>query len=103
VDASESDVRLVEAGAGRRCVVEVSCSKADNPLYRAFRALRALDVQIIHAEVQAFSDRVVQRLHLAESDGGALDPRRLGEALAALGMARPLAFAQLGQAQPLCA
>jgi hypothetical protein len=91
-DHAES-VRVLEADKGNRSVVELSCPKADNPLYRAFRALRALGVQIVHAEVKAVSDRMVQRLYLIESDGSSLGPSRLSEVLAALGRARPMGIA----------
>ncbi|HVW26897.1 MAG TPA: hypothetical protein VHC69_16130 [Polyangiaceae bacterium] len=92
-------VRLLEAGKGNRSVVELSCPKADNPLYRAFSALRALGVQIVHAEVKV-SDRMVQRLYLMENDGSSLGPSRLSEVLVALSRARPLGIAN---AEPLVA
>jgi hypothetical protein len=85
-----SGVRVVEADKGNRSVVELSSTKANNPLYRAFRALRALGVSIVHAEVRAASDRMVQRLYLMESDGRSLEPSRLTEVLVALDRARPL-------------
>jgi hypothetical protein len=82
-------------------VVELRCPKADNPLYRAFRALRALGVQIVHAEVRAVSDRMIQRLYLMENDGSSLGPSRLSEVLAALGP-RPMGLADRMQ-EPLWA
>ncbi len=99
-----SGVRLLEAQKGSRSVVEVSSPKADNPLYRAFRALRALGVQIVHAEVRAVSDRMIQRLYLMEGDGSSLEPSRLSEVLVALGRARHLGLAEnLEGATPLVA
>ena len=97
-------VRLLECGNGKRSVVELSCPKADNPLYRAFRALRDLGVQIVHAEVKAVSDQMIQRLYLMENDGSALAPSRLSEVLLALSRARPAALAdRLQGAAPLVA
>ena len=81
-------VRVVENAL--QAVVEVKAPKANNPLYRAFRALRDLGVQIVHAEVSAVSDVMIQRFHLVECDGRSLEPRRLSEVLAALSHARPL-------------
>ncbi|HEX4334997.1 MAG TPA: hypothetical protein VH062_03735 [Polyangiaceae bacterium] len=86
-------MRLVEADKSNRAIVEVSGPKADNPLYRAFRALHSLGVSIVHAEVRAVSDRMIQRLYLTESDGRTLEPGRLTEVLMALGRARPLGIA----------
>jgi UTP:GlnB (protein PII) uridylyltransferase len=102
-DKSGAGVRLLETGTGTRAVVEVTCSKADNPLYRAFSALRALGVQIVHAEVRAVRDRMIQRLYLMESDGRSLEPNRLTEALVALGRARPLGLSEALPARSLCA
>ncbi len=103
-DANAPGVRLLEADKTNRSVVELSSPKADNPLYRAFRALRALGVQIVHAEVRAASDRMVQRLYLMESDGRSLEPGRLTEVLVALGRARSLGLAERMQgAAPLVA
>jgi hypothetical protein len=95
-------VRVLRAGKDNRSVVELSCPKADNPLYRAFRALRALGVQIVHAEVWAVSDRMIQRLYLMEDDGSSLEPSRLSEVLAALGRARPVGLSDRFQ-KPLWA
>jgi len=81
-------------------VVEVICPRADNPLYRAFSTLRALGVQIVHAEVRAVRDRMIQRLYLMESDGRTLEPSRLTEALSALGRARHLGLSGSFQAAP---
>jgi hypothetical protein len=86
-------VRFVEDDKGNQAVVELSSPKADNPLYRAFSALRAVGVSIVHAEVRAASDRMVQRLYLMESDGRSLEPQRLIEVLAALGRGRGLGLA----------
>jgi hypothetical protein len=61
-------------------------------------------VQIVHAEVKAMSDRMVQRLYLIDSDGSSLGPSRLSEVLAALGRARPLGHSdRLQGAEPLWA
>ena len=99
-----SGVRLLEAQKGSRSVIELSSPKADNPLYRAFRALRALGVQIVHAEVRAVSDRMIQRLYLMEGDGSSLEPSRLSEVMVALGRARHLGLAEnLEGATPLVA
>lgn len=96
-------VRVLEADKGNRSVVELSCPKADNPLYRAFRALRALGVQIVHAEVKAASDRMIQRLYLMENDGTSLGPSRLSEVLLALSRARPLGLSDRLGPEPLVA
>jgi hypothetical protein len=96
-------VRVVEAGSGARAVVEVKAPKANNPLYRAFRALRDLGVQIVHAEVSAVSDVMIQRFHLVEGDGRSLEPGRLSEVLIALSRARPLALSDSMQGATLCA
>src|SRR5262249_1818054 len=98
-------VRVLEATAGSKSVVEVTAPKADNPLYRAFRALRALGVQIVHAEVRAVSDGMIQRFHLLECDGRSLNPDRLSEVLVALssGSARPLRLSDRLARAPLCA
>jgi hypothetical protein len=104
IQAPLSGVRILEAQKGSRSVVELSSPKADNPLYRAFRALRALGVQIVHAEVRAVSDRMIQRLYLMEGDGSSLEPSRLSEVLVALGRARHLGLAEnLEGATPLVA
>jgi UTP:GlnB (protein PII) uridylyltransferase len=102
-DQSGPGVRVLETGAGTRAIVEVTCAKADNPLYRAFSVLRALGVQIVHAEVRAVRDRMIQRLYLQESDGRSLEPSRLTEALVALGRARPLRLSESAQMPSLCA
>jgi hypothetical protein len=96
-------VRVLQADKGNRSVVELSCPKADNPLYRAFRALRALGVQIVHAEVKAASDRMIQRLYLMEDDGSSLGPSRLSEVLLALSRARSLGLSDRLGAEPLVA
>jgi UTP:GlnB (protein PII) uridylyltransferase len=93
-EKSGAAIRLLERSADAHAVVEVTCPKTDNPLYRAFSALRALGVQIVHAEVRAVRDRMVQRLYLMESDGRSLAPNRLTEALVALGRARHLALSE---------
>ncbi len=70
-------VRLLEGTEReRRCIVEVTCPAADNPLYRAYSVLRSLGVQIVHAEVRRSNDDMIQRLYLVENDGRALDSRR---------------------------
>lgn len=96
-------VRVVEQGHAAGAVVEVKAPKANNPLYRAFQALRDLGVQIVHAEVSAMSDFTVQRFHLLESDGRSLEPGRLSEVLAALSRARPLALSDRMQGAAICA
>jgi hypothetical protein len=93
----------VEQGHAAGAVIEVMAPKANNPLYRAFRALRDLGVQIVHAEVSAMSDFTVQRFHLLESDGRSLEPGRLSEVLAALSRARPLALSDRMQGAAICA
>src|SRR5260221_5689123 len=84
VDARrEPTVRLLSSGDSRS-VVELTSPVANNPLYRAFRALRALGVQIVHAEVRALGGCMIQKLHLLECDGSALGTSRLSEVLVAL-------------------
>ena len=96
-------VRVVEQGHAAGAVIEVKAPRANNPLYRAFRALRDLGVQIVHAEVSAMSDFTVQRFHLVECDGRSLEPGRLSEVLAALSRARPLALSDRIQGAAACA
>jgi len=93
-----SRVELVEAGNGRRSVVELTTPVADNPLYRAFVALRSLGVQIVHAEVRKAKDSVTQRLHLVENDGSALGLDRLSDVIATLSRAQ---WASLKKARPV--
>jgi hypothetical protein len=90
VDLTTEDavVRLLEGGPGQRAVVEMTSPVANNPIYRAYRALRALRVQIMHTEVRAMTGRLVQKLHLAERDGRALDERRISDVLNALRKSR---------------
>jgi len=89
-------VRLLEGGPGKRAVVEMTSPVADNPIYRVYRALRALGVQIMHTEVRAFAGRVVQQLYLVERDGRTLDERRISDVLEALRRSRSEALEDPG-------
>jgi len=74
-------VRLVD---GDRSVIELKSSIADNPLYKSFRTIRGAGVDIVHAEVHAEQDGVIQRFYLVARDGGVLDRNRLSKVLATL-------------------
>jgi hypothetical protein len=80
-------VRVIDARNDGACVVEVRAPRADNPLSRAYRALAAIGVRLVHTEVRVAPDALVQRLHLLEPDDSPLSPRRLVMALAALAAA----------------
>jgi hypothetical protein len=88
-----TNVRLVETGNGRGPVVELTSSLADNPIYRTYRSLRDLGVQVVHAEIRPVRDGVVQKLHLTLCDGSALDQRHLSDVLTTLNGRMSLAHA----------
>ncbi len=84
-EVADVDVRLVsEAGIARGLVVAVTGPSAENPVYRAFRALRAIGIQIAHARVRLERGAMVQVLQLTEANEGSLAPYRVPQVLAVL-------------------
>jgi len=79
---SRPSMRLVTGGS--KPVIELTTSVPQIRLYEAYRALRARGVQVVHTAVRRSGNSLVQRLHLAESDGTELTSRRLRETLTTL-------------------
>jgi len=65
-------------------VVEMTSPIARNVLYRAFRALRAIGVQVLHTRLRMRGGDAVETLRLAEFGDASLDQRRIFEVLAVL-------------------
>jgi hypothetical protein len=77
-------IRQLHDGAGGASVIELESRPEDNALYRSFRALQRVGVDIIHAEVRSSSRGVIQRFYLTLHDGSALDERHLSDVFATL-------------------
>lgn len=65
-------------------VVEMTSPIARNVLYRAYGALRAIGVQVLHTRLRMCGGDAVETLHLAEFGDARLDQSRVFEVLAVL-------------------
>ena len=77
-------VRPLGAGRDRDFVVEMTSPIARNVLYRAYRALYAIGVQVLHTRLRMRGVDAVQTLHLAEVGDASLNQGRVFEVLAVL-------------------
>lgn len=84
-DLEKVVVRVVsEPTTARGLMVTVTGPSADNPVHRAFRALRAIGIQIAHARVRRDLGATVQVLQLTEANEGTPASHRVPEVLAVL-------------------
>ena len=77
-------VRPLGAGGDRDFVVEMTSPIARNVLYRAYRALCAIGVQVLHTRLRMRGDDAVETLHLTEVGDASLNQGRVFEVLAVL-------------------
>jgi len=88
-------VRPLGTGDDRDFVVEMTSPIARNMLYRAYRALYAIGVQVLHTRLRMRGVDAVQTLHLAEVGDARLDQSRIFEVLAVLNaVSDPKVFVQ---------
>ena len=64
--------------------MEMTSPIARNVLYRAYGALRAIGVQVLHTRLRMTGDDAVETLHLAEFGDASLNQSRVSEVLAVL-------------------
>jgi hypothetical protein len=74
-------------GADREFVVEVTTPIARNVVYRAYRALHTIGVQILHTRLLMRGGNAVQTLYLTEFGDAELDQGRVLEVLTVLNRA----------------
>ena len=65
-------------------VVEMTSPIARNVLYRAYGALRAIGVQVLHTRLRMRGENAIETLHLAEVGDASLDQGRVFKVLAVL-------------------
>jgi hypothetical protein len=84
IQARPPSVRPLGAGTGGDFVVEMTSPIARNVLYRAYQALFAIGVQILHTRLRMKAGDAVQTLYLSEFGDTSLDRRRVFEVLTVL-------------------
>jgi UTP:GlnB (protein PII) uridylyltransferase len=77
-------IRVLDLRKDGSSVVELRTSLKRNPIWRVFRAISALGLQLVHTDIKPRSGNIVQRLYLLEGDGSALTSNRLSQALTAV-------------------
>ena len=85
--ARPASVRPLSAGGAgddRDFVVEMTTPIVRNVLYRAYGALYAIGVQVLHTRLRMRGVDAIQTLHLAEVGDASLDQGRIFEVLAVL-------------------
>jgi hypothetical protein len=76
---TEPRVRFREEPGELLRVIEIDAPLSSGGPDLLFRTLSALGTQILLAQVRVAGDRLVQRLHVCEADGAALDLARQNE------------------------
>ena len=85
--ARPANVRPLSAGGAgdaRDFVVEMTSPIVRNVLYRAYGALHAIGVQVLHTRLRMRGGDAVETLHLAEVGDVSLDQSRISEVLSVL-------------------